>query len=763
MVPTKNVTSLPTSSSWPVTIPPDLEEAGSPTIASQGVSVDSVSGALDTSIDLPSYNPNVPALSLVYNSLTADPRPIVVVHHTLDPTQTVPTTVNATLTFNSGGGTTWYYNTSSFIPGDVQQIALQANATSLSTGRYSYSVQVVDERSSNTTSTYSGTATVINQSTSPFGDGWTLEGLEQITSASGGVILNTGEAGASLWFSGSPGSGGGNYTSPAGEFSTLTLNSNGTYTRTLTDGTQINFNSGGYETSTVDLNNLHTTYGYTGSDLTTITDPYSKVTTFTYSGGDLQTIEDPALRFTTVTMSGGSLAAVEQADGSHVTYTYDSGGRMTQVQDQRSNLTTVSYDSAERVGTITLPTARRSSSRPYQEEGWTNSGTSGSPASATLLAESDTNYTDPNGNTFQTRPDWTGLGQLGEATDAYGNVSANDINSNGLPNASIDGLGRITQYVYDSNGNPVTIAYPDLAEDQYTYNSDAEPLTHTDANDNTTSYTYDSHGNLTVIKDPLSNLTSLTYTGNGQVQTITDANDHTTTFPYDSQDRLTTIQFADGTTNLEAYDSQGDVIKTTDGRGNATTYSFDALDRETGSTDPLGDVTTITLDAAGNVTKVQQPTPAGQTARTVTYAYDTMDRLTTVTDALGLQTVYGYDSDGNQTTATDPMGRITTVQFDEMDRPDRDDRPDGEPRHDHLRCRRRKADGHRRLESSHDVHLFGAGLGGDGDRPDGLPRHLHLHADREKLRDLPDGGFHARDARPYTTMPTTGWSPWPTG
>ena len=78
--------------------------------------MDADSGALDASIDLPSYNPNVPALALTYNSLTANPRPIIVVHHTLDPTQTVPTTVNATLTFNSVAGTTWYYNTSHSSP-----------------------------------------------------------------------------------------------------------------------------------------------------------------------------------------------------------------------------------------------------------------------------------------------------------------------------------------------------------------------------------------------------------------------------------------------------------------------------------------------------------------------------------------------------------------------------------------------------------------------------------------------------------------------
>src|SRR5262249_54526055 len=125
-VPTSNIVTLPSSASWPVTIPADLVEPGAPVIPSQGIWVDAISGALNTSIDLPGYNPNVPALSLVYNSLTADPRPIVVVHHQLDDTKSIPTKVDATLTFNGTAGTKWVYDTSQFIAGDVQQIALQA-------------------------------------------------------------------------------------------------------------------------------------------------------------------------------------------------------------------------------------------------------------------------------------------------------------------------------------------------------------------------------------------------------------------------------------------------------------------------------------------------------------------------------------------------------------------------------------------------------------------------------------------------------------
>ena len=203
-------------------------------------------------------------------------------------------------------GTTWYYNTSTFIPGDVQQIALQANATSLSTGRYGYSVQIVDERSTNTTTTYTGTATVLNQSSSAFGDGWTLQGLEQIIPAgdNSGVILSLGDNGESLWFAGNPGVGT-NYTTPAGDFSTLTKTSGG-YTQTLADGTQITFNSSGYETATIDLNNNHTTYSYNGSNVSSIEDTYGNYTTFTYSSGLLSTIQDPAGRLTTFTFSGGA-------------------------------------------------------------------------------------------------------------------------------------------------------------------------------------------------------------------------------------------------------------------------------------------------------------------------------------------------------------------------------------------------------------------------------------------------------------------------
>ena len=318
------------------TLDPGLLQAAAPAFASQNVSVVDDTGALETSIALPSFNPNIPGLTLNYDSLSANALPIVVAEHPLDPSQAVPSQVSAQLTFNGTAGTTYYYSTSGLRPGDIMQIGLQpTTTTTLSTGSYSYTETIVDHRGTNTTFTYSGTATLENAAQDPtfsaLGAGWTVNGLEKIVSATGGVILDDG-SGTVEWFSGTFGAGGGTYTSPAGDFSTLVLNSNGTYTRTSTDGTQQNFSSGGLETTSVDRNGLTTTIAYSSSRLQTITDPFSGITTFTYNvSNQLQSIKDPAGRLATFTLSSGDLTAVEYPDTSTWNYGYDGSGRMTSV------------------------------------------------------------------------------------------------------------------------------------------------------------------------------------------------------------------------------------------------------------------------------------------------------------------------------------------------------------------------------------------------------------------------------------------------
>ncbi|HTU18557.1 MAG TPA: hypothetical protein VMG10_10895 [Gemmataceae bacterium] len=239
----------PTSSStWPTVITPDQLLSGQPTqAAGPYASIGEVDGSVQTSFAMPSYNPNTTPVSLDYNSTTANPQPIFLTEYQLPTGQSVPSTITAQLTFDGTALSTVTYDTSELNAGDIMQVALQADATDLSTGRYPWSIVVTN--GSNQT-TYSGDVDIVNQASSAFGAGWSLDNVEQLVSVSGGMMLVNPD-GTSLYFA-SNGQGG--YTTQAGDFSTLVQNEDDNFTQTLTDGTQINFNSSGQETSTVDPN-----------------------------------------------------------------------------------------------------------------------------------------------------------------------------------------------------------------------------------------------------------------------------------------------------------------------------------------------------------------------------------------------------------------------------------------------------------------------------------------------------------------------------
>ncbi len=152
------------------------------------------------------------------------------------------------------------------------------------------------------------------------------------------------------------------------------------------------------------------------------------------------------------------------------------------MKDPLGHVVSVAYDSAGRVGTITSPDSATEEFAPFQEQGWTNSGTSGSPAAAMLFAAAAASYTNPNGNTTSVLPDWYGLGTAGVGIDALGDVATNDLNANGLVIDSIDRLNRMDQYSYDTHGNVTTHTFADGTYESYgTYNSFAEPASFTNA------------------------------------------------------------------------------------------------------------------------------------------------------------------------------------------------------------------------------------------------------------------------------------------
>jgi RHS repeat-associated protein len=623
-------------------------------------------GDLQYAHNLPGYNPGVPGLGLMYDSIAANTLPIFITHFQIDPNQAVPPTVTAQLTLNGTAGTTVWYSTSSLNPGDIMQIPLQGDATGLSTGRYSWSIAVTANYGTPVTTNYSGSVDIVNSSGSPFGAGWSLNVLERVWPVTGGVILEL-PGGLSLWFAN--GTPPGSFTPPPGETSKLAL-ANNVYTRTLKDGTKINFNSSGLQTSIVDTNNNTLSFGYNGSNqLTTLTDFNTLVTTIAYNGsGKAISITDPATRITTLAYDVGNtkLAGITDPDNAVWGYGYDSAYRLTTLTDPRSKMTSYAYGTG-RVTTVTradnstlLLTALELQGIPAS-----GTGTQANPATPVLAAGAVSAYTDARNNIWNTRMDWLGLGEPTQQADPLGDLSNAYRDANGFPWLVANPLGQRTRNFFDTLENITEAVNADDTHHQATYNGFSEPLTQTDELGNISTMTYDTSGNLTQMKDALSHITTMTYSSHGFLLTTTDPLSHTTTLGYDSRSRETSSTDALSHTATMAYDSASDMTGQTDMRGNPTTYTFDAEGRLLTTTLPGSPTSTTTnaYDAAGNLTAVTDPL-----GHTTSYGYDSLNRQITVTDPLSHITTYGLDGNGNQTTVTDALSRITTYTFDSANR-----------------------------------------------------------------------------------------------
>lgn len=139
--------------------------------------------------------------------------------------------------------------------------------------------------------------------------------------------------------------GQGSFVSPAGDFSELILNPDSTFTRTLKDGTQINFDSNGFHISTVDRNGNATVYSYDiEGRLARITDPAGMITTLSYIGNRLASITDPVGRITTFEHDlDGNLINITDLDGSRRQFSYDTRHRLVSQISKRGFTANYAY------------------------------------------------------------------------------------------------------------------------------------------------------------------------------------------------------------------------------------------------------------------------------------------------------------------------------------------------------------------------------------------------------------------------------------
>jgi RHS repeat-associated protein len=404
--------------------------------------------------------------------------------------------------------------------------------------------------------------------------------------------------------------------------------------------------------------------------------------------------------------------------GRQVFYNYDASGRLQTVTDANNGLWIYGYDTQNRMTTIEDPRlvtyltnaydASGNLYRQYLADGtsfyqfsWTltsnttnstfvvHTGGGGQPPPHQVTAfracttcnegfpnlVSQVSLTDPRGYTRvvtfnqdgYATSDTRASGKPEQETTTYTYYADN------LLQTATDQLGRVATLAYDVNGNPTSVMLTQLSgisgavTTSATYDSVfSQPLTVADPLGNTTSINYDTYGSALSIIDPLGHQTTLVHNGMGLVTSITDAMQNTTQLAYDFADLIGVIDPLLNTTTL-FHDAAGRLLQWTDPLGHTTKYQYNNLNQITQITDPLQGVTSVSYDGNGNRLTVKDARQQGTNNKTV-YTYDNFDHVQTRTDPLLRQESYLFDQLGNLTSFTDRRGKLTTFQYDGINR-----------------------------------------------------------------------------------------------
>ncbi len=444
---------------------------------------------------------------------------------------------------------------------------------------------------------------------------------------------------------------GDSYLPPTGDFSTLTHNADGAWTRAFRDGSSVRYNADGrLERITDRYGNfqllLYESNGKTvpvgGWGLTTrikrITDTSGNTFDYTYdANGWLSRIDDSAGRaYLLEHDAAGRLTAFTDPLGVRETFAYDARGMMTSHTDRRGAATSYVLDDQGRLLSRTWPTGSQMTLAYAGSE-------------VTVQADNGTRTVTTLDDRFNPVMRFNGVYT---ATTTY-NEQLQPASQTHPPSAAF----------YDAYGNLIeTLAATNMAYERKGPFDQVSRATGSDGSDST--FTYDAAGNLKSMTDALGQTYQMTYDSHGQLLAVTDPLGRTTGMTYDDRGQITSVTDSLGRTTTMAYDDAGRLTRATNALGNAVTPEYDALNRLTATVDALNGRTTLTYDAEGNLAQIADPTGRG-----INYTYDALNRRTGATYADGGQETYAYDPLGNLTGFTDANGKTTVWSYDAANRP----------------------------------------------------------------------------------------------
>lgn len=621
--------------------------------------------------------------TLLYNSRSAAPTPIVAANVTIPAGRLNPSTVEVVLRVAGVERARATWNGYDWLTSGPRRVALTYSAVGDTSGIYPYELEVAAIYPSGRYATVlNGDLNVLNRSTSPMGAGWWLAGIEELKIGTTALRWVGGDgssrrytlASSSVWVA-------------ANRARADTIRYDGTkYLRILPGGGSVQFDATGKHVATVNRTGQTTTMTYNGSgQLSTIAVPKpvgSLTYTFSYTGGFLSAVTAPPIgalaRPVVTTVTAGRLVTVKDPDSSTVSLGYGQGnGVITSRTNRLGVVTTYTYVA----GFVEGGSVSGMTQSPITAV--RNAGRLGLPGASVDTASVFTRIDGPRTDVGDTARIWVDAAGAplrivdpngGQTSIAYG-----DARWPGLATKVVSPSGRVTTASYDARG--LMASQTDSSRSESRIVGDVGVSFYA-----TTRYEYDPKWPVAVkVVPPMGDSVVLAYdatTGNRLWQQDALGTPGRVTYTYNPAGQLASIRQGGVRLDSLTYDGLGNLASRLDAAGFATSIIGDQIGRDTIVTTPIDTMKVFRFtsrsgyDLMGRVTWTRSYGPVIPEGGTDTLEIRTWFNREGLVDSMSrraipdensvgtLVTSYHYDGIGRRILDRAPDGAADSLAYD---------------------------------------------------------------------------------------------------